>query len=247
MEDGSSSRVVEASSSSPSSSSILLHLIKETLGFTLYMHHQIPSILQHLELEFTALTSECISLEELIAKQKESRASSQRKNLGRLREVKHGIKQLEKLMNSVSSVISAVEMMVNEIPQVGGFLLVLGGSLVRPLHVYEVSFSHDGEFSQCPKDCTSLTNNGSAEALSRKVIRALISKDAGGDSFSGPAKLFVLIKAPCTFNLPLHFLPKREFRYSRKIQPFRLHIKFQTDNSKGFPETVDCSSNDMIW
>jgi hypothetical protein len=35
--------------------------------------------------------------------------------------------------------------------------------------------------------------------------------------FIGPSKLFLLVKAPSSFNLPLHFLPKREFRYSKKV------------------------------
>lgn len=35
--------------------------------------------------------------------------------------------------------------------------------------------------------------------------------------FIGPSKLFLLVKAPSSFNLPLHFLPKRDFRYSKKV------------------------------
>ena len=34
----------------------------------------------------------------------------------------------------------------------------------------------------------------------------------------GPIKLFVLIKAPSSFNQPMHFLPKRDFRYNRKVK-----------------------------
>lgn len=35
--------------------------------------------------------------------------------------------------------------------------------------------------------------------------------------FVGPNKLFVLIKAPSSFNQPQHFLPKRDFKYNRKV------------------------------
>lgn len=56
-----------------------------------------------------------------------------------------------------------------------------------------------------------------AEALSRKAIRALISNGAGSASYPGPSKLFLLVKAPSSFNQPLHFLPKRDFRYSNKV------------------------------
>lgn len=34
----------------------------------------------------------------------------------------------------------------------------------------------------------------------------------------GPTKLFVLVRASSSFNLPLHFLPKRDFRYSKKVK-----------------------------
>lgn len=33
----------------------------------------------------------------------------------------------------------------------------------------------------------------------------------------GPCKLFLLVKAPSSFNRPLHFLPKRDFRFSKKV------------------------------
>ncbi|KAF9588959.1 hypothetical protein IFM89_017638, partial [Coptis chinensis] len=50
-----------------------------------------------------------------------------------------------------------------------------------------------------------------AETLSRKAIRAFVSDGVG------PTKLFLLVRAPATFNLPLHFLPKCDFRYSQKV------------------------------
>ena len=42
----------------------------------------------------------------------------------------------------------------------------------------------------------------------------------------GPIKLFVLIKAPSSFNQPMHFPPKRDFRYNRKVNRLRGHVEF---------------------
>lgn len=30
-------------------------------------------------------------------------------------------------------------------------------------------------------------------------------------------KLFLLVKAPATLKLPMHFLPKRDFKYHKKV------------------------------
>lgn len=80
-----------------------------------------------------------------------------------------------------------------------------------------------------------------------QAIRALISSGAGSSSyagfcadmsflcqckrvinsvlksfklFAGPSKLFLLVKSSSTFNVPLHFLPKRDFRYGKKVLSF---------------------------
>lgn len=35
--------------------------------------------------------------------------------------------------------------------------------------------------------------------------------------FLGQSKLFLVVKAPSSLNLPHHFLPKRDFRHSKKV------------------------------
>lgn len=37
------------------------------------------------------------------------------------------------------------------------------------------------------------------------------------ETILGPSKLFLLVKAPAYLNLPLHFLPKRDFKYNKKV------------------------------
>ncbi|XP_038684618.1 uncharacterized protein LOC119984641 isoform X2 [Tripterygium wilfordii] len=237
-------------------SSVIFHVVKEVIGFVLFMHQQIPSILQDISLEFDMLHTEykelvCYSWTE----QNEVKASFRRKHNGRMREVKHGIRRLEKLMNTISGLQTAMQLMISEIPNIQGVMLILGASPVRPLHVYELSFLHGnviavsaGEFSK----------TRAAEGLSRKAIRMLISKGAGSGSYAGPTKLFLLVKAPSSFNLPLHFLPKRDFKYSKKIVPLRLRFKCKTqDMELDAPDQptstgtcislVDCPSNDLIW
>ncbi|RWR76666.1 1, putative isoform 1 [Cinnamomum micranthum f. kanehirae] len=234
--------------------STVFHLIKEILGFVLYMHHQIPSVLQHLETEFDALKEECKNLESTVT-EAELNATSRRKHNGRVREVKQGIKRLEKLMNAISSLLSALQNMLTEIPNIQRVVLVLGGSLVRPQHVYEIFFPHGRFVSASANECS---KNKAAEALSKKAIRALISNGAGARSYAGPAKLFLLVKAPSTSNLSDHFLPKRDFKYSKKIVPFRLHINCRihdqymdeshpTSEASNLINLLDDSSTDMIW
>lgn len=75
-----------------------------------------------------------------------------------------GIRRLEKLINCVSNVKTALQLMIAEVPNVEKISLVLGPSPLRPLHIYELSFSHgravSGDF------CRSKI----AETLSRKVM-----------------------------------------------------------------------------
>ncbi|KAH8515512.1 hypothetical protein H0E87_004110 [Populus deltoides] len=136
--------------------SVIFRVTKSVIGFVLYMHQQIPSILLDISLEFDTLQTE---YKELL--------SVRRDHLSRMRGVKRGIRRLEKLVNTVGD---------------------------------------DGGF----------TKSKVAEGLSRKVAHALISKVAGSSSYPGPTKLFLLVKAPASFNLPLHFLPKRDIRYCKK-------------------------------
>lgn len=84
-------------------------------------------------------------------------------------------------------------------------------------------------------------------------------------------RLFILVQAPPSLNLPQHFLPKRDFRYNRKVQyfcislhpskdldfdqicplllqfvPLKLRFKCKTqDNETNSPFNYD--TNDLIW
>lgn len=227
-------------------SSEIFHIVKELIGFVLFMHHQIPAVLQHLENEFGTLKEECKTLDSISVK--ESTVALQRKNNMRKREVKYGIKRLEKLMNAISSLLSALRMALDETASIQGIILVLGASPARPLHIYELFFDHQMFNSE---DMITSTRTKVAEALSRKMIRALVSKGAGSCSYTGPTTLFLLVKSSCTLSLPLHFLPKRDFKYHKKAVPFMLHIKSKNldeglHNSQNTANTLD-SSNDAIW
>ncbi|KAK2990497.1 hypothetical protein RJ640_019777 [Escallonia rubra] len=236
------------------STSLVFHLVTDVLGFILFMHQQIPSILQDLTLEFDSLRTEYKDLETILA-QTEAKASLRRQHVGRKREVKQVLRRLDKLMNTVGSHRTALQVVISEVPNIQAVIMVLGASPVRPQHVYELCFSHgrDARVGACD-----FTKSRAAEALSRKAIRALISKGAGSDSYAGPTKLFMLVKAPSSFSAPLHFIPKRDFRYSKKIVPFKLRLKcraqYRETDAANFVSlsascinSVDSSSNDSIW
>ncbi|PSS14624.1 Melanoma inhibitory activity protein [Actinidia chinensis var. chinensis] len=235
-------------------SSVIFHVVTDILGFVLFMHQQIPSILQDISLEFDGLQTEYKELEIVLA-QAEVKASLRRQHAGRMKEVKQGIKRLEKVMKTVSGLRTALQLMISEIPDIQRVMLVLGTSPIRPQHVYEMCFSHGKIISIGAGD---FAKSKAAEGLSRKAIRTLISKGAGSDSHAGPTKLFLLVKAPTSFNMPLHFLPKRDFRYSKKIVPFRLRFKCkaqfkETEGQIFVAQTADsisskdCTPNDLIW
>ncbi|KAI3749371.1 hypothetical protein L2E82_19981 [Cichorium intybus] len=234
--------------------SVMFHLVMDILGFVLYMHQQIPSILQDVNLEFDALHTEYKDLEVVLA-QTELKASQRRVQNGRKREVKHGIKRLEKLMNNIGNTQTALKQVFNEIPDVEAVILILGGSPARSQHVYELFFSHG---QNTLSNACDFIKTKAAEGISRKAIRTLVSKGAGSASYGGPSKLFLLVKARSSFNMPLHFLPKRDFRYSKKIVPMRLRIKCRNHNQEPHalncdPQVadsnniVDSTSNDYIW
>ena len=94
------------------------------------------------------------------------KASQRRVQNGRKREVKHGIKRLQKLMNNISNAQTALKLVFSEIPHVEAVILVLGGSPARPQHVYELYFSHgqDTLFDACD-----FTKTKAIEGISRKV------------------------------------------------------------------------------
>lgn len=227
----------------------MYHVVKEIIGFILHMHQQIPSILQRLEDEFDDLRKERECLEETNLQPINPKSSTQRMHKYRIREVKQRLKRLDKLMASISSFLSSFSLVLDETPDAQEFILIIGASLARPLHAYEISFSTRRRNSEC---CEQNIRRKVKEVLSRKVIRTLMSMGAGGVSYTGPVKLFLLVKAPSTLNLPLHFLPKRDFRYSKKVTPLKLHIKCKApvgiaDDSGHAHLTCDFSSSDLIW
>ncbi|CDP03621.1 unnamed protein product [Coffea canephora] len=234
-------------------SSVIFHVVTDILAFVLYMHHQIPSVLQDISLEFDELQKEYKDLEILLASQAEMKASLRRKHVSRKREVKQGIRRLEKLINSVSNFETALQLLIPQIPQVERLILVLGPSPLRPIHLYELCFSSGTTVS------ADFVRTKVADGICRKAIRTLISGGAGSnsDSYSGPSKLFLLVKAPSSLNLPLHFLPKREFRYNKKIAPFKLRFKCRSeqpalnaqvdDPQPASSVLMNSTSTDNVW
>uniref|UniRef100_A0ACD5VR83 Uncharacterized protein n=2 Tax=Avena sativa TaxID=4498 RepID=A0ACD5VR83_AVESA len=209
-------------------------------------------VLQNLETEFAGLKEEMM---EMAAASAELKPSDQRKYNTRKRDVRCRIKKREKLMDSISALLSALQQALDEVPSIEGVALILGGSLVRPLYVYDITVTH-GRFDSGSAKEHAMTKL--AQSVSRKAIRALISGGAGSLSYTGPTKLFLLVRCPCTLNLPLDFVPKRDFRYSKKVVPQHMSIKcnasvFQ-NNNKHVTSIMDvscCSSesvpSDVIW
>ncbi|PWZ30968.1 hypothetical protein Zm00014a_040349 [Zea mays] len=169
----------------------VFHVLKELVGFVLYMHHQIPSVLPSLENEFASLKEE---MTEMALQPAELKPSDRRK---------YNTRKTEHALDEVSSI--------------EGVVLILGGSLVRPLFVYDITISH-GIFGPGSAKEHALTKL--AQSVSRKAIRALVSRGAGSLSYTGPSKLFLLVRCSSTLKLPLDFLPKLDFRYSKKVLSF---------------------------
>ncbi|KQK04374.1 hypothetical protein BRADI_2g13200v3 [Brachypodium distachyon] len=167
----------------------VFHIVKELLGFVLYMHHQIPSVLQNLENEFTDLKEE---MTEMAIPPAELKPSDQRKYNTRKREVRCRIKKRQKLMNGISTLLSALQQALDEVSRIEGIALILGGSLVRPLFVYDITVSH-GRFDSGGTKEHATTKL--AQSVSRKAIRALISGGAGSLSYtavsSGQMSLYI--------------------------------------------------------
>lgn len=234
--------------------SLIFHVVKDAIYFVLYMHQQIPFVLQDMSLESYSLHNEYKELMDL--RKTETKAALRRKHLGRMREIKQEIRRSEKLLGRVSSLETALQLMIREIPTIHEVILVVGASPIRPLYVYQMYFSHANAAPPVEAD---FVKGKTAEKVSKKAIRALISKGAGTASRNlGPTKLFLLVKAPSTLNLPLHFLPKRDFRYCKKIFPFRLRFRSRTQGlkmdssdhnllSSRSTGLTDSSSNDLIW
>lgn len=100
----------------------------------------------------------------------QGKASLRRKRASEMREVKRGIRRLEKLMRAVSDFQNAIKLMICEIPNMQGAILVLGASPLRPQHVYELCFWH-GE--SVPSNAHGFTKTKAAEVLSKKVLSAI--------------------------------------------------------------------------
>jgi hypothetical protein len=83
-----------------------------------------------------------------------------------MREVKHGIKRLEKLVNTVGGLESALQLIISEVLCIEEVILVLGASPIRPQHVYELCFSRG---NAVPGDDGGFAKSKVAEGLSRKV------------------------------------------------------------------------------
>lgn len=99
-------------------------------------------------------------------RQSELKASSRRNHTSRMRELKRGTRRVEKLMNTVSSFETALQLIISENPNIQEVILVLGGSPLRPQHVYQLFFSHG---KSVPRDGVDFTKSKVAEGLSRKV------------------------------------------------------------------------------
>ncbi|OIV89435.1 hypothetical protein TanjilG_21893 [Lupinus angustifolius] len=214
--------------------SSVFHTIIDVLGFLLYMHHQIPSTVQDMSIEFDSLHSQYKNLEMEMGS--EAKASFRRKHLSQMRDIKRGIKRMDKLMSAFSNIQTAIKL----IPNVEEVIFALGATPLRPHHLYILQFSHG---TSLPIVADDFARTKAADALSRKAIRTLISKGVGSVTYPGPMKLFVLVKAPSSFNQPLHFLPKRDFRCNRKVVPLRLLFKCRNQDQ----ETAAPTSEDLIW
>ncbi|XP_074312153.1 uncharacterized protein LOC141647741 isoform X1 [Silene latifolia] len=233
---------------------LIFHVVYDVLAFLLYMHQQIPSMLQDMTFQFDSLQTERKEVE-IVLTQNAHDASFRRKNLGRKRDIKLEIKRLEKLMNTISGLRTAFQYLLCAVPNVENIVFVFGASPRRPHHVYEICFSNGSKNFLASEV---MTRTRMIEVVSRKVIRALISKGVGTVSYSGPSKLFLLVKAPTSFNMPLHFLPKREFQHTKKIVPYRLKLISRNSHkdisascpvykaATGFQQQQNVSS-DLVW
>nr|VDD08616.1 unnamed protein product [Brassica rapa] len=220
----------------------VFHIINDILGFVLYMHQQIPSVLQDMSLDFDGLQTEFTDLEANLT-QPDVKPLVRRKLLSRKREVKHEIKKMQKLMTTISTLRSALQLLIREAPGVQRVVLILGGSPLRPQKAYELFFTHSVDVLRFEGD---FSKNKATEALSKKTIRALISTGAGSTSCPGPMRLFILVQAPPSLNLPQHFLPKRDFRYNRKFVPLKLRFKCKTQDNET-DSLFNSDTNDLIW
>lgn len=69
-------------------------------------------------------------------------------------------------MNGISTLLCSLQQALDEVSSIEGVVLILGGSLVRPLFVYDITISH-GIFDSGSAKENALTKL--AQAVSRKV------------------------------------------------------------------------------
>lgn len=101
-----------------------------------------------------------------IALGSEVKASCRRKHVSKMREIKVGIKRLDKLMKSLLNLQTAIKVMINENPNIEEVILALGASPVRPQHIFVLNFPPGLAVSKVEDD---FARSKVAEGLSRKV------------------------------------------------------------------------------
>lgn len=99
----------------------------------------------------------------------EVKASFRRKHVSRMRDIKVGIKRLDKLMSSLSNLQTAIKAMINEATTIEGVILALGASPLRPHHVYALDFPRGIAVSKVGIGDDDFARSKAAEGLSRKV------------------------------------------------------------------------------
>ncbi|KAL3603638.1 hypothetical protein D5086_004497 [Populus alba] len=92
---------------------------------------------------------------------------------------------------TVGGLESVLQLIISEVFCFEEVILVLGANPIWPPHVYELCFLRGNV----------VAGDGGGSTKS-KAARALILKGAGSSSYPGPTKLFLLVKAPASFNLP---------------------------------------------
>lgn len=80
--------------------------------------------------------------------------------------MKHEIKKMQKLMTTISTLRSALQLLIREAPGVQRVVLILGGSPLRPQKAYELFFTHSVDVLRFEGD---FSKNKATEALSKKV------------------------------------------------------------------------------
>ncbi|KAI4349527.1 hypothetical protein L6164_010107 [Bauhinia variegata] len=125
----------------------------------------ISLIVQDMKIEVDTMHTEYKQLEMALI-ETEVKESLRRKHVSRMREIKLGIRRLEKFMSALSSIQNALKMMINEIPNIGAISLVLGASPLLPQHVCRLNFSHG---ATVPSVVDDFSRSKAADRLSRKI------------------------------------------------------------------------------